>query len=244
MRIAYYRVSTGDQSIEAQRHAMGGEFDKQFADVGVSGGIMAADRPDFAKLLEQIRKGDTLCVYAVDRLGRDALDVQSTVRRLIDAGVTVDIHGLGQIGRGVGEIILAVLAQVADMERHKIRERTVAGREAARAALQATGKTHRGKTSLGRPMAAEAAAVVAWRRENDRSIRETARHFGLSEATVKRYWANEKQDPLADLARQPDPPEVQLANPLAERIRNLRSTPVQAEATAPTDDPLLDAPLD
>jgi len=187
MRIAYYRVSTGDQSIEAQRTALGGAFDKEFEDVGVSGGVMATERPGFAKLLEQIRKGDTLCVYAVDRLGRDALDVQATVRRLLDAGVTVDIHGLGQIGRGVGEIILAVLAQVADMERHKIRERTEAGRAAARASLEATGKTHRGKDSLGRPKAQDAASVALWRRENAASIRQTADHFRLSLATVKRY---------------------------------------------------------
>ena len=189
MRIVYYRVSTGDQSIEAQRQVLGTDFDKEFSDVGVSGGIMAADRPGFAKLLEHVRMGDTLCVYAVDRLGRDALDVQATVRRLLNAGVTVDIHGLGQIGRGVGEIILAVLAQVADMERNKIRERTEAGRAAARAALLATGKTHRGKDSLGRPKAHDAASVVAWRRANAASIRLTADRFGLSEATIKRYCA-------------------------------------------------------
>lgn len=189
MRIAYFRVSTGDQSIEAQRHAMGGTFDKEFSDQGVSGGVLAADRPGFAKLLEQLRKGDTLCVYSVDRLGRDALDVQATVRKLIDSGVTVDIHGLGQIGRGVGEIILAVLAQVADMERHKIKERTEAGRAAARASLEATGKTHRGKESLGRPKAQDGTAVALWRRQNGASIKGTAEHFGLSEATVKRYCA-------------------------------------------------------
>ena len=110
MRIAYYRVSTADQSIEAQRHALGGGFDREFTDEGVSGGVMAADRPGFAKLLEQVRKADSVHVYAVDRLGRDALDVQATVRSLIDARITVEIHGLGVIGRGVGEIILAVLA--------------------------------------------------------------------------------------------------------------------------------------
>jgi len=189
MRIAYYRVSTADQTIEAQRHALGSDFDKEFIDEGVSGAVMACDRPGFAKLLDQVRKGDTVCVYAVDRLGRDALDVQSTVRRLIEAGVTVDIHGLGQIARGVGEIILAVLAQVADMERLRIRERTEAGRAAARQALQATGKTHRGKDSLGRPKAQDAAAVAAWRRENAASINATARHFRVSPATVKRYCA-------------------------------------------------------
>ena len=192
MRIAYYRVSTTDQSIGAQRHALGGDFDREYADEGISGGVLAADRPGFAKLLEQVRSGDSVHVYAVDRLGRDALDVQATARRLVDAGVTVEILGIGQIGRGAGEIVLAVLAQVADLERQKIRERTSAGRAAARAALLATGKTHRGKESLGRPKARDGASVVAWRRQNGASIKATADHFRLSVATVKRYCAADK----------------------------------------------------
>ncbi|MCW2336287.1 putative DNA-invertase from lambdoid prophage Rac [Sphingobium sp. B2D3A] len=186
-RIAYYRVSTADQSIEAQRSTMGGGFDQEFTDEGVSGGIMAADRPGFAAMLKSVRSGDTLHVYAVDRLGRDAIDVQATVRRLLDAGVTVDVHGIGPIGRGVGELILAVLAQVAEMERRRIAERTEAGRKAARRALAETGRTHRGKESLGRPFAKDAAEVRRWRQERGASIKGTAEHFGLSLATVKRY---------------------------------------------------------
>jgi putative DNA-invertase from lambdoid prophage Rac len=186
-RIAYYRVSTADQSIEAQRTAMGGSFDEEFSDEGVSGGTLAADRPAFAGLLKRLRKGDEVHVYAVDRLGRDALDVQGTVRRMLDADVTLHVHGLGPIGRGAGELILAVLAQVADMERRRIADRTSAGREAARRALSETGRTHRGKESLGRPKAANDAAVVSWRRQNGASIAETAKHFGVSKATVKRY---------------------------------------------------------
>lgn len=189
MRIAYYRVSTGDQSIEAQRHAMGGPFDREYSDEGVSGATMAAQRPGFSKLLDQVRAGDTVHVYAVDRLGRDALDVQTTVRRLIDAGVTVDVHGLGPVGRGVGELILAVLAQVAEMERRRIADRTSAGRDAARRALAETGRTHRGKESLGRPYKADGATVAKWRRENAASIADTAAHFRMSAATVKRYCA-------------------------------------------------------
>jgi len=188
-QIAYYRVSTGDQSIEAQRQALGGRFDREFSDEGVSGSVLAAKRPGFSALLSYVREGDTVSVFAVDRLGRDALDVQSTVRALLDKGVTVDVHGLGPIGRGVGELILAVLAQVADMERRKIRERCDAGRVAARASIEATGRTHRGKESLGRPKAADGPSVASWRRENQASIRDTAGHFGLSAATVKRYCA-------------------------------------------------------
>jgi len=188
-RIAYYRVSTSDQSIEAQRAAMGGTFDQEFTDEGVSGGVLAANRPGFAAMEKTVRKGDTVYVYAVDRLGRDALDIQTTVRRLIEAGVTVHVHGLGPMARGVGELILAVLAQVAEMERRRIAERTEAGRQAARVALKATGKTHRGKDSLGRPFAADAGTVRDWRKANKASITQTAQHFSLSTATVKRYCA-------------------------------------------------------
>ena len=186
-RIAYYRVSTRDQSVEAQRAAMGGGFDREFSDEGVSGGTSASERPGFAALLSYIREGDTLCVYAIDRLGRDAIDVQQTVRELMHKGVAVEVRGLGTIAKGAGEIIVAVLAQVAEMERERIRERCEHGRERAKAELQATGKTHRGKASLGRPKAADPAAVASWRRESGASIAVTAAQFGLSEATVKRY---------------------------------------------------------
>ena len=188
-RVAYYRVSTLDQSIEAQREALGGGFEEEFTDEGVSGATLAADRPGFSKLLAHVRKGDTLVVYAIDRLGRDALDVQGTVKRLIDKGVTVDVRGLGPIAGDAGKLIVAVLAQMAEIERNRIRERCEAGREAARASLRATGRTHRGKESLGRPRAADGALVTAWRKANGASISQTAAHFGISSTSVKRYNA-------------------------------------------------------
>ncbi len=196
-RIAYYRVSTKDQSIEAQRSAMGSTFDQEFRDEGVSGGTLAAKRPGFNALLKAVRDGDAVYVYAVDRLGRDALDVQATVRRLIDSGVTVNVQGIGPIGRGAGEIVLAVLAQVAEMEKRRIAERTADGREMAKRALLATGKTHRGKDSLGRPMAHDRASVAKWRHEHSASIKETALHFKISPASVKRYCAADRQTTLA-----------------------------------------------
>lgn len=188
--IAYYRVSTNDQSIESQRTALGAiEFTREFSDVGVSGGVPAAHRLGFAALLQYVREGDTIHVYALDRLGRDALDVQATVRGLLARGVALDVKGLGVIAKGVGEIIVAVLAQVADMERQKINERTAAGRATARASLEATGRTQHGKVSLGRRPTGDAAEVAAWRTKTGASQADTAKHFGLSVATVKRYCA-------------------------------------------------------
>jgi len=195
-RIAYYRTSSDGQSIEAQRVALGDGFEKEFADEGVSGAVIAKDRPGFSELLKFIREGDSLHVYALDRLGRDALDVQATVRDLLGRGVTLDVRGLGPIGKGVGELIVAVLAQMADIERHRIKERCDSGRVAARASLEATGKTHRGKASLGRPVGSRSgkttvspAEVVAWRKGTGASIKATCDHFDLSKATVSRYWA-------------------------------------------------------
>ena len=95
--------------------------------------------------------------------------------------------GLGQIGRGVGELILAVLAQIADMERIRIKERCAAGRDAARASLATTQKTHRGKSSLGRSKIHDPKVVAAWRREHGASISQTAQQFDISLPTVKRY---------------------------------------------------------
>ncbi len=188
-RIAYFRVSTKDQSIEAQRGALGGNFDKEFQDEGVSGAVLAADRPGFSAMLNFVREGDTVFVYAVDRLGRDAIDVQQTVQALIGKGVNVHVHGLGLIAKGVGELIIAVLAQVASMERARIVERCEAGRAVARASLAASGKTHRGKEGLGRPKAHDVLEVVAWRETTGSSLATTAERFGLSLATVKRYCA-------------------------------------------------------
>jgi putative DNA-invertase from lambdoid prophage Rac len=195
-RIAYYRVSTTDQSIESQRSAMlkdaaGLPFAKEFKDEGVSGAVPAAQRPGFGELLKYIHdhEGNTVHVYAVDRLGRDALDVQSTVRALLNRGVAVHVHGLGVIAKGVGELILAVLAQVADMERNRIKERTAAGREVARKSLKENGKTHNGKESMGRPFEADPFKVASYRELFKASIADAAAHFGISESSVKRYCA-------------------------------------------------------
>lgn len=197
--IAYYRVSTSGQTIEAQRSALlrqtAQPFAKEFVDQGISGSVLARDRPGFAALLEYVREGDRLHVTAIDRLGRDALDIQATVRALMAKKVEVVVPTLGTITSGVGLLVLAVLAQIAEMERETIRERSEAGRAHARKLLAANGRTHRGKTSLGRPRKADPVEVIAWRITNGASLSVTARQFGISAATVKRYLATTATTP-------------------------------------------------
>ena len=185
-RLAYYRVSTTGQSIDAQRAELGGNFDREFQDAGISGAVLARQRPGMAELLDYAREGDTVFVYAVDRLGRDSIDIQQTVRDLLNKGVALHVHGIGPIAGEAGKLVLALLAQLAEMERNKIIERTEAGRNLARETLQTTGKTHRGKESMGRPFETSPEEIVAWRTANKASIAKTAEHFGISIATVKR----------------------------------------------------------
>lgn len=188
-RIAYYRVSTTGQSIDAQRAELGGNFDREFQDEGVSGAVLARQRPGMAELLDYARSGDTVYVYAVDRLGRDSIDIQQTVRDLLNKGVALHVHGIGPIVGEAGKLVLALLAQLAEMERAKILERTESGRKLARETIASTGKTHRGKESMGRPFETNPTEIVAWRTANKASIAETAKHFGVSAATVKRAAA-------------------------------------------------------
>ena len=130
-----------------------------------------------------------MCVYSVDRLGRDAIDVQITVRDLLALGVTVNLHGLGPIAGDASRIILAVLAQVAEGERRKINERTAAGRVTIREHFQRTGRTHIGKTSLGRQLEADPVSVRNWKLANQASISVTAKQFALARSTIKRSCA-------------------------------------------------------
>ena len=187
-KIAYYRCSTLDQSVESQRHTLGGSFDKEFEDGAVSGAIIASKREGFAAMMAYAREGDTIYVTAIDRLGRDSIDIQTTYRDMIKArNIRLYVNGLGYIEGEMGELILTLMAQFAQMERNRILTRTSAGRELARETLQRTGKTHRGKGSLGRPSATDGAAVVAWRKANNASITETAAHFNISPSSVTRF---------------------------------------------------------
>ena len=75
--IAYTRVSTDEQTINAQRHTIENrhKVDKWFSDEATSGAIKAKDRKGFGQLLSYVREGDTVVVYAIDRLGLDTIDV-------------------------------------------------------------------------------------------------------------------------------------------------------------------------
>ena len=177
--IAYVRVSTDDQTTEAQRHTISQRFNvnEWFSDEATSGATKALQRDGFKALHAYARKGDTVVVAAIDRLGRDTIDVLETVEALKAKGVTVVSMREGfDLSSPVGKAMLAMLAAMAELERSNIKARQMAGIERARA---------QGK-KLGAPKVIDDGAVAAWRKENSASIADTAKQWGISTAAVKR----------------------------------------------------------
>ncbi|TOJ17091.1 recombinase family protein, partial [Vibrio parahaemolyticus] len=88
---AYCRVSTTEQTTENQTLAIANAgFEVQTNRVvseTISGSVKAMDRPEFSKLVDRLEEGDCLIVLKLDRLGRDAIDIQQTVQMFSDMGV-------------------------------------------------------------------------------------------------------------------------------------------------------------
>lgn len=182
---AYLRVSTSDQTTENQLlelRTAGYEPDAVYQDT-ISGKTNAADRPDFARMLDAIsrtKRPKRLIVTKLDRLGRDAVDIQQTIRRLAELGCSVRVLQLGDLDltSTAGKLVNSVLAAMAEMERDLLIERTKAGLARAKKA----------GTTLGRPRVtddAKAAAIKALLAE-DKSVSEIARQHGVSRQTVMR----------------------------------------------------------
>ncbi|MDR5904868.1 recombinase family protein [Franzmannia qiaohouensis] len=177
--IAYVRVSTDDQTTSAQRHAIESRYKvaRWFSDEATSGAIKAKDRIGFGELLSYVREGDIVAVYAIDRLGRNTIDVLETVEALKSKGVAIlSIREGFDLSTPMGKMMLTMLAGLAELERSNIKERQLAGLERARA---------EGK-NLGREKVIDDKAVVQWRHKHSASIKATAEHFSISTASVKR----------------------------------------------------------
>ena len=179
----YGRVSTKEQQSENQRLELeraGYDVAYWYADEGVSGKVSAAQRPQFAKLLSQIRDGETLVVTKLDRLGRDAQDVGATIKALAARRIEVVVLQLGKLDltSAAGKLMLTMLAAVAEMERDLLVERTQSGLARAKA---------EGKT-LGRPTSTnddQRAKMVA-RFNAGESISALSRDYAVSRASVMR----------------------------------------------------------
>lgn len=115
--IGYVRVSTSDQTVENQKQQIkeaGYHISKWYVDEAVSGSVRAVERSGFSELLNYVREGDTLVVVGIDRLGRNTIDVLSTVETLQAKGVKVISLREGfDLSTPVGKAMLTMMAGLA-----------------------------------------------------------------------------------------------------------------------------------
>ncbi|MFD1555226.1 recombinase family protein [Paraburkholderia silviterrae] len=184
---AYCRVSTTDQTTDNQVQeieAAGFSVAKQrVITETVSGSVPAFDRKGFAKLVDRLEDSDVLIVTKLDRLGRNAIDVRSTVERLASIGVRVHCLALGGVDltSAAGKMTMGVISAVAEFERDLLIERTQAGLRRAKA---------EGKT-FGRPSALSEAqrSTVIDQLNAGLSVAQIAREMKTSRQTIMRVRA-------------------------------------------------------
>ncbi|MER2097342.1 MAG: recombinase family protein [Pseudomonas qingdaonensis] len=180
----YCRVSTSNQFTENQvQEVKTAGFDVQPSRVveeTISGSIAANERPGFQKLLERMESGDVLIVTKLDRLGRNAMDVRSTVEHLTTSGIRVHCLALGGVDltSAAGKMTMQVLGAVAEFERDLLIERTQSGLKRAKA---------EGK-KLGRPEATDTTTAVQQLKARNMSQSAVAGELKIGIATVKRHW--------------------------------------------------------
>lgn len=176
MRVGYARVSTQDQHPELQLDALEKAGCEQVFQEKQSGKGM--DRPELETCLKVLRKGDTLVVWRLDRLGRSLRDLVEIVHALEERGTgfqslteSIDTTNAG------GRLIFHVFAALAEFERNLIRERTIAGLAAARARGRKGGR----KNKMNKADVRRAAAML---RDPFITKTEVAKHFGVSRVTL------------------------------------------------------------
>lgn len=180
----YARVSTEQQTTENQvQEVKAAGFDIQpqrVVEEVISGSIEAQKRPGFQKLLDKMESGDILIVSKLDRLGRNAMDVRTTVENLAKLGIKVHCLALGGVDltSPAGKMTMQVINAVSEFERDLLVERTLSGIRRAKA----SGK------KLGRPVAEGTTRAVKSLKTEGKSQSAVAAELGIGISTVKRHW--------------------------------------------------------
>ncbi|QTN40499.1 recombinase family protein [Marinobacter salsuginis] len=176
MIIGYARVSTNDQSPELQVDALDKAGAEQIFQEKFTGTLK--ERPELSQCLRTLRQGDVLVVWKLDRLARSLKDLVEIIQELHDRGVgfkslteSIDTTCSG------GRLVFHIFGALAEFEHDLIRERTMAGLQAARA---------RGRKGGRKPVMSDADTKKAAAMLLDPNItkKEVAKHFKVSRTTL------------------------------------------------------------
>ena len=181
---AYVRVSTTGQTTENQIReieAAGFHIEpRRIITETISGSVAIAQRSGFIRLMDKLEAGDVLIVTKLDRLGRDAIDVSTTVARLEELGVRVHCLALGGVDltSSAGKMTMNVINAVAQFERDLLIERTQSGLRRAKSEGKILGRPAR----LDQTRKQEVREALA----DGISVAALARKFQTSRQTIMR----------------------------------------------------------
>ena len=185
MLLGYARVSkSDDQNPATQVRALEAAGCRKIFRETASGGRW--DRPELHRLLDQLRAGDTVVVWKLDRLSRSLKDVLHIMERIANAGA-----GFRSLTEAIdtttpaGRMMMQMVGSFAEFERAMIRERTSAGLAAARTEGRIGGRRPKLDAARRREIAE---SVISGRRTGA----EMARLFGVSQPTVSRIVAQHR----------------------------------------------------
>lgn len=186
MRIGYARVSTQEQNLDLQKDALTKAGCERIFEDQISGATTT--RPGFDKAMEQLRPGDTLVVWRLDRLGRSLKHLIEVMSQLEERGIafqslqeSIDTSSPG------GRLIFHLFGALAEFERNLIQERTKAGLAAAGA---------RGRKG-GRPIALNGhkrRVAIRLYQERQHTVQEICQIMGISKPTLYSYLRHEQAE--------------------------------------------------
>jgi DNA invertase Pin-like site-specific DNA recombinase len=178
MLIGYARVSTGEQDIAAQSAALNAAGCEVIFHEKASGGRW--DRPELHKLLGELRKGDVIVVWKLDRLSRSLRDVLTIMDRVQEkkAGFRSLTEAIDTT-TPAGRMMMQMVGAFAEFERAMLKERTHAGLEAARKEGRIGGRPPKLK-------AQQRLEIVKLVTKGKKTAADAARLFGVHPATVSR----------------------------------------------------------
>ena len=182
MFIGYARVSTTDQTVDLQKDALEKAGCSHIFTDTISGAT--TERPGLDEALAYVREGDSLVVWKLDRLGRSLKHLIDTITNLNNRkiGFKSLTENIDTTTSG-GKLIFHIFGALAEFERDIIRERTLAGLQAARARGRKGGRPK--ATSLDTPK--KVAIAQALYNDKNHSIDDICKTLHISRATLYRY---------------------------------------------------------
>lgn len=182
MKIGYARVSTKDQTLAMQVEAL-----KEAGCVTIHEEIASGAktlRPVLDEIMRNIRAGDTLVIWKLDRLGRNLAHLIHLTTQLREKKVgLISLHDPIDTTTSQGRLTFGIFASLAEFERELIRERTQAGLTSARARGRKGGRPK----GMSKEALEKATIAEALYKNGTISVKRIAEQLDISKTTLYLY---------------------------------------------------------